>query len=108
MDKEVIKEGKTAAIISYILIVGPLISLSMNSETKNQYASFHIRQGLGLTLSFIILGVSISYFENILIAASMWIFISVLAMYGIFSAASGNTKPLPLLGSIFQNVFKSI
>ena len=98
-----IKEGKTAAIISYILIVGPLISLSMNSENKNKYAAFHIRQGLGLTLSFIILGVSIIY-----IAASMWIFISVLAVYGIFSAASGSTKPLPLLGSIFQKVFKSL
>ncbi|GGC93372.1 membrane protein [Flavobacterium lutivivi] len=108
MEKDMIKEGKTAAIISYILIVGPLISLSMNSENKNKYAAFHIRQGLGLTLSFIILGVSISYFENIYIAASMWIFISVLAVYGIFSAASGSTKPLPLLGSIFQKVFKSL
>ena len=76
MEKDMIKEGKTAAIISYILIVGPLISLSMNSENKNKYAAFHIRQGLGLTLSFIILGVSISYFENIYIAASMWNFFS--------------------------------
>lgn len=40
MEKDMIKEGKTAAIISYILIVGPLISLSMNSENKNKYAAF--------------------------------------------------------------------
>lgn len=108
MDHNIIKEGKTAAIISYILIVGPLIALSMNSESKNKYASFHIRQGLGLTLSFIILGVSISYFENLIIAASMWIFISILAIYGIFSAANGSTKPLPILGIIFQKTFKSL
>lgn len=102
-----IKEGKSAAIISYILIVGPLIAISINSDHKNQYASFHIRQGLGLTISFIILGVSISFFENIYIAASMWIFISILTIYGIFSAASGSTKPLPLLGNLFQKTFKT-
>jgi uncharacterized membrane protein len=102
MDTQTIKEGKTAAIISYVLIVGPLISLSMNSETKNQFASFHIRQGLGLTLSFIILGLTISHFESIMIAAPMWIFISVLTIYGIFTAARGETTKLPLLGGLFQ------
>lgn len=108
MDKKTIEEGKGAAIISYILIVGVLISLSMNSENKNQYASFHIRQGLGLTLTFIVLGVSISSFESIFVAAPMWIFVSVLTIYGIFTAARGETTPLPLLGKLFQKVFKSI
>ena len=69
MDKEVIKQGKTIAIISYILFIGPLIAMSMNSENKNEFASFHIRQGLGLTLTFVIIGVSISYFNNIMIAS---------------------------------------
>ncbi len=108
MKENNIKSGKTSAIISYILIVGPLIALSMNSDTKSQYAAFHIRQGLGLTLSFIVLGVSISYFENIYIAASMWIFISLLAIYGIVSAANGSTRPLPILGTLFQKIFKSL
>jgi len=108
MNDQTIKEGKTIAIISYILIFGPLIGMSMNSENKNPYASFHLRQGLGLTLSFIILGVSISFFESIFVAAPMWLFISVLAMYGIFSAATGKTTNLPILGSLFQKVFKNI
>lgn len=108
MKENNLKSGKTSAIISYILIVGPLIALSMNSDTKSQYAAFHIRQGLGLTLSFIVLGVSISYFENIYIAASMWIFISLLAIYGIVSAANGSTRPLPILGTLFQKIFKSL
>lgn len=108
MDKKTIDEGKPAAITSYILIVGVLIALSMNSENKNQYASFHIRQGLGLTLTFIILGVSISSFESIYVAAPMWVFISVLTIYGIFTAAKGETIPLPLLGKLFQKVFKTV
>ena len=102
MDHATIKQGKSAAIISYVLIVGPLIALSMNSENKNSFASFHIRQGLGLTLTFITLGVSISHFDNIMIAAPMWIFISILTIYGIFSAAKGEITPLPLLGKLFQ------
>jgi uncharacterized membrane protein len=108
MESEIIKEGKTAAITSYILIVGVLIALSMNSENKNSFASFHIRQGLGLTLTFIILGVSISSFESIFVAAPMWIFVSVLTIYGIFTAAKGETTPLPLLGNLFQKWFKNI
>ena len=80
----------------------------MNSENKNKFASFHIRQGLGLTITFIILGVSISSFESIFVALPMWIFISILTMYGIFTAAKGETTPLPLLGNLFQKWFKSI
>ena len=108
MDKNTIKSGKTSAIISYILIFGPLIAISMNSETKNNYASFHIRQGLGLTITFISLGLTISHFENFYIAMSMWIFISILAIYGIFSAATDKIVTLPILGVIFQKIFKNL
>jgi len=108
MDQQTIDKGKTAAISSYILIVGVLIALSINSEDKNPYASFHIRQGLGLTITFISLGVIIANFENIMIAAPMWIFISVLMVFGIFNAAQGSTKPLPLVGKLFQKWFKNL
>lgn len=104
---DTIKEGKSAAITSYILIVGVLIAISMNSENKNSFASFHIRQGLGLTLTFITLGLTISHFENIMIAAPMWIAVSVLTMYGIFTAARGEMTPLPLVGKLFQKWFKT-
>ena len=102
MDAKTIEEGKSAAITSYILIVGVLIAMSMNSETKNPYASFHIRQALGLTLTFISLGLIISNFDSMMISLPMWIFVSVLWSYGIFSAIKGETKPLPLLGNYFH------
>lgn len=108
MDTKTIEEGKTAAIISYILIVGFLIALSINSETGNPYAKFHIRQGMGLTITFISLGVIISNFESIMIAAPMWIFITILMFFGIFSAAKGSTRPLPLVGSLYQKLLKNV
>ena len=108
MDAKTIEEGKSAAITSYILIVGVLIAMSMNSETKNPYASFHIRQALGLTLTFISLGLIISNFDSMMISLPMWIFVSILWSYGIFSAIKGETKPLPLLGNYFQKWLNSI
>lgn len=103
-----IEAGKTAAITSYILGIGVLIAMSMNSEDKNEFASFHIRQGLGITLTFISLGLIISNFDSLMISAPMWIFVSVLWSYGIFSAIKGETKPVPLLGEFFQKWLKSI
>ena len=105
MDQQITKEVKSAAITSYILIVGVLISISMNSEHRNPFASFHIRQGFGLTLTFISLGLIISQFESIMVAAPMWVFVSILTIYGIFTVAKGETTPLPLMGKWFQKWF---
>lgn len=103
-----IDEGKTAAITSYILIVGVLIALSMNAENKNPFASFHIRQALGLTITFLSLGLIVSNFDSLMISATMWIFVSVLWTYGFFTAIRGEMKPLPLLGGLFQRTFHFI
>ena len=103
-----IEEGKSAAITSYILIVGILIAISMNSENKNSFASFHIRQALGLTITFLSLGLIVSNFDSLMISATMWIFVSILWTYGFFTAIKGDMKPLPLLGNLFQKAFHFI
>ena len=109
MENNSIEKGKTAAITSYILIIGVFIAMSINSgEDKNSFASFHIRQALGLSLTFISLGLIISNFDNPMISVSMWIFLSVLWTYGIFNAINGQTKPIPLLGTYFQKWFENI
>ncbi|SHG16020.1 hypothetical protein SAMN05444396_105134 [Flavobacterium segetis] len=103
-----IEKGKTAAITSYILGIGVFIAMSMNSEDKNKFASFHIRQGLGITLTFISLGLIISNFDSLMISAPMWVFILVLWSYGITSAIKGEIKPVPLLGTFYQKWLASI
>ena len=108
MENNTIEEGKTIAITSYILVVGVLIAMSMNAENKNTFASFHIRQALGISLTFISLGLIISNFDSMMISLPMWVFVSILWTYGIFSAIKGDTKPMPLLGNFFQKWFSSI
>lgn len=103
-----IEKGKTAAITSYIFGVGVFIAMSMNNDEKSEFASFHIRQALGIFLTFISLGLIISPFNNIMILFSMWVFIFVLWTYGLFSAINGNTKPMPLVGGFYQKYLKSI
>jgi uncharacterized membrane protein len=103
-----IEKGKTTAITSYILFIGVFIAMSMNSEEKNSFASFHIRQSLGLSLTFISLGLIISNFNSLAIVTPMWISISILWSYGIFSAIRGESKPLPLLGIYYQKWLKNI
>lgn len=103
-----IEEGKSTAITAYILIVGALIAMSMNADDKNPYASFHIRQALGLSILFVAIGYSISGFEDPMITFPFWIFMSVLWGYGIVSAIKGETTPIPLLGNFFQKFFKKL
>jgi len=103
-----IEEGKSIAITSYILIVGVLIAMSMNSENKNSFASFHIRQALGLSLTFISFGALTSNFDSFYITFPMWISVSILWTYAIFTAIQGQMRPIPLVGNLFQKWFKSI
>ena len=105
---ETIEKGKTIAITSYILVVGALIAMSMNSENKNAYASFHIRQALGLSILFVAIGYTLSGFWNPMIVYPFWIFMSVLWGYGLFTAITGQMRPLPLVGGLFQKVFKNL
>ncbi|WPO77373.1 hypothetical protein [Flavobacterium sp. KACC 22761] len=103
-----VEEGKSIAITSYILIVGVLIAMSMNSENKNSFASFHIRQAAGISITFVSLALIVSNFDSFYITFPMWICVSVLWTYGIFSAIQGQTRPMPLVGGLYQKLLKNI
>lgn len=103
-----INKGKTTAIVAYILLVGALIAMSMNADEKNKFASFHIRQGLGLSITFVAVGLIISNFSTPHIVIPFWIFISILWSFGIITAIKGETKEIPLVGKFYQKFFKSL
>ena len=105
MDQNTIFEGKPAAAWSYFSIVGLLIAVSMNSEPKNPFAAFHIRQSLGLTLLFILITLPLGYFDSWFISGPFLVTFFVLWLYGIISAFQGHTRPIPLVGDLFQKLF---
>lgn len=100
--------GKGAAVVAYITIVGTIIAYFINIDNKNPFASFHIRQALGIHISYFLLGAFVSIFDNIMITYAFWIFIFVLWGYGIVTAIQGEAKEVPLLGAQFQKWFSTV
>lgn len=100
--------GKSAAIVAYITIVGTIIAYFINNDTKNPFASFHIRQALGIHITYFLLGALVSIFDSWMITYAFWIFIFVLWGYGIVTAIQGEQKEVPLLGDKFQNWFSTV
>ena len=107
-DKNSIEEGKNMAILAYILIIGTLIAWSMNSEKRNKFASFHIRQAIGLDVIFIIFGVLISGFDTWWITMPFYLFVTVLWGFGLAGAVQGKITYLPFFGDLFQKWLKKI
>ncbi len=108
MENVTVNEGKTIAIISYLTFIGTIIAFVMNSDKKNAFASFHIRQALGMVL----LSVAISSLRLIgidgFLARILWIVFFVLLVLGVLGAIQGEEKKIPLLGDQFQEWFKGI
>ncbi|TPN88687.1 hypothetical protein [Aquimarina algicola] len=108
MESDYEKQGKTPAIVSYITLIGTIIAFFMNQEHKNQFASFHIRQALGLWISFYLLVAIANIFGNMMIHFSFYIFSIVLIVYGLITAIKEEQKPVPIIGEYFQKWFTFI
>lgn len=99
------QEGKKIATISYITIIGTIIAFTMNNETKNDFAAFHIRQALGIFITFFAFGYIIGYFNSWMITSAFWVFIFVLWMYGFLGALEGKKRLVPIVGPLYQKLF---
>lgn len=102
------EKGKPAAIVAYLTIIGTIIAYFMNNDTKNTFASFHIRQALGIHITFYVLGLLVSAFDSWLISSAFYIFVIVLWGYGIVGAIQGQFNEAPILGDKFQKWFNTI
>ena len=103
------EEGKTIAIIAYITIIGLIIAFVMNNEKKNEFASYHIKQSLGLALTGLALGMIgmipilgwIINIVGIFVLFYMWIM-------SLINALNLKEKPAPILGEKYAEWFKNI
>ncbi len=109
MEKQTdLDNGKNIAIISYLTIIGTIVAILMNNEDKSDFARFHIRQSLGIFLSFFLLGYFIGYFDSWMITSAFWVFIFVLWLFGFITALNGEKKEMPIVGAFFQKIFKNL
>lgn len=103
------EEGKTTAIIAYITIIGLIIAFVMNNEKKNAFASYHIRQSLGLALTALALTlINVIPILGWIISFLGFLFILYLWIMGLMNAINLKEKPLPILGEKYEEWFKSI
>jgi len=100
--KHVLSDGKNIAIIAHITLIGWIIALVMNSNNKNEFGSFYIRQVLGIIIIAIVTGFIP------LINIFGWILCLVLWLMSLIGALNGEKKPIFLLGVQFQEWFKSL
>lgn len=98
-----------SAIIAYLTVIGLIIAFVMNSEKKDTFTSYHIRQSLGIMLTGLAIGI-INIIPVIGWIISILGFFVMLYMWikGLLSAINGTEKPIPLLGKKYAEWFKSI
>lgn len=104
-----INKSNNTAIVAYLTLIGSVIAIFMNQEeNKNEFASFHIRQALGLFISFFLLGYFVGYVNSWTATSAFYIFYFILWIYGFSGALQGQKRLLPLVGGFFQSLFKSL
>jgi len=108
--------GKSAAIVSYIFLIGWLISyFAMYKDNKTALSSYHLRQSLLLHLAIIVVNIIITIvlaiFPVALLAYLSYVIYIVYIIFIILGAVSANNnqlKPLPVIGDKAQGFFPSI
>lgn len=110
------RSGKTAAIVAYFTIFGSILAMFLNSdENKHKFASFHIRQALGINFILIFIGVvvsgipeSVSNLQALMISSPLYLAYFILWIYGFIGAVSGKENKVPLIGNLCQTLFKKL
>jgi len=110
MNEQASEEGKILSIVAYLSIIGSVIAIIMNNDKKNPFTAFHARQGLGLCLSYMLIGyfLFIGNIQSDMVYMGFWICFGVLFLYGIIGAVTGKTNEVPILGALYQKIFSSI
>jgi uncharacterized membrane protein len=95
-------DGKTKAIVAHITFIGWIIALVLNSSEKDEFASYYIRQTLGIWL----FGIVISIIPVINLIG--WVITFIFWLLSLIGSIQGEIKETPVVGKYFQDWFKGI
>jgi uncharacterized membrane protein len=104
-------EDKTAAILSYITILGFIVAIIIHNGKKTALGAYHLRQALGFMIlgvvvyvCFIVLAfIPIVRVLDLIAFRIMGIAMLVLWIMGLIAAVNARRSPCPLLGRCFSN-----
>ncbi len=99
------KDDKAITIFSYLWILW-IAAYILYEKKKSDFNLFHLRQGLGLFIIWII-NVILSSFLPATISFILYIAIAVFEIIGIISALKGEQKELPLIGKFINDNLKN-
>lgn len=100
-------DDKTKSIVAHFTIIGWVIALVMNQTDKGPNTSYYLRQMLGLTV-LALLGWLLGMTPVPFLSTIVSVIVLILWVLSLISALSGEQKPLPVVGEMFQQWFKGI
>jgi hypothetical protein len=106
-------DKKTAAIVSYITIIGWLIAyFSTNPGPRESLTRYHLKQSLGLAIVGIVINIVFRLLIGFMplsmalvlsfISLGIWIGYIVLLIIGCINASNEKEQPLPLIGKLIE------
>lgn len=95
-------QGKTVAIVAHLTVIGFVVALILNGQNRTEFGVFYLRQLLGLWIIGLVLG-----FIPIVGCFSA-VAVLIFVIMSLINAINGNTKPVPLVGTYFQDWFKGV
>ncbi|MFY7840145.1 MAG: hypothetical protein ACOVP7_07705 [Lacibacter sp.] len=108
-------DSKTISWVGYLTIIGWIVAFVTytNSNPKQQLATFHLRQSFGLvatSLALYLVFWALVFIVPILsfLITVLWLALVVLWVLGLIAALNGEEKPLPVVGTYFQQWFTFI
>src|SRR5690606_12152749 len=104
-----IEREKNTAIVAYLTIIGSIVAIFMNQdENRSEFASFHIRQAIGIFLTWALLGYIIGHLDNWIMSSALYVCIFLLWLYGFLGCLSGEKRVVTIVGELYQKFFKSL
>lgn len=103
-------EDRTVAIVSYLTLIGFIVAVVIHGNKKTALGAYHLRQSLGLMVTAIAFSVASMIIGAIPIIGFLviplgWLAMFVLWVMALVAAASGQLRPVPLVGEYFQKWF---
>jgi len=96
-------DDKTKSIVGHLTLIGWLIALVMNQNDKGVNTSFYLRQMLGILIFSVLAWIPVPVLPYVI-----WVLSLILWILSFIGALSGEQKPVPVVGDMFQQWFKGI